>query len=67
MLVFVPSKRGPFCKGEASARKTTKGIRLFYNLILFMKENEQNWQIKINNFFCGNTKAVKNNVHMYGR
>lgn len=43
----------------------------FYNLILFMNENEQNienWQIKINNFFAGiqarTEKAVKVNVHM---
>jgi hypothetical protein len=43
-----------------------RGIRLsfslslsFYNLILFMKENEQNienWQIKINNLFGGDGK-----------
>lgn len=46
---------------------------LFYNLILFMNENEQNienWQIKINNFSAAiyvstvSKKAVKNNVRM---
>lgn len=49
----------------------SEGIRLFYNLILFMNENEQNienWQIKINNFFASiqarTQKAVKLNVHM---
>lgn len=33
----------------------------FYNLILFMNENEQNnenWQIKINNFFALFLRAV---------
>lgn len=47
---------GPFWNARAEAPT-------FYNLILFMGENEQNienWQIKINNFggVCAASKAL---------
>lgn len=55
---------GPFQKRLLHSRRVSD----FYNLILFMDENEQNienWQIKINNFCVrGDTGTVERQLNV---